>query len=495
MARHPVQHSWQTASMSQLITQAPSPVDAPIAVGTLVRIDPESKFLDRDYLTGGAPWKLLRLPGGSKSVAESWVNGARILPGQERFARTLINQGMLHPIYESRVDVDQIDVVIPVYNDISRVSRLLTMLRDFHVTIVDDASSNPSLLAEIVSTFNQSLVRLEENVGPGGARNAGLRATSRPFIWFIDDDITVDAALNVASRLFCQFSDPMISCVTPRVRGTDGNSLRDKFELRFSPLDMGARSQIVVPGGPVGYVPSACMMLRRSAVGAGFDPSLRIGEDVDLVWRLHDQGWLVRYIADVVVTHRARTSWSAWWHQRVQYGISSAELSKRHPGRLAPLRADPWTLLAWATVFIGRPSLGARIISVNSDALKERIEDSADEPDHVAREVVAKGMLKSGGPLARAIVRTFGPLLLLFALHPKLRRRVLALFVFGTAWRWRKTRLHPLDVPVAIADDVAYSVGVVKGAVKSRSLATMTPDITKSSVTLRKVLGISVQKN
>ena len=481
--------------MSQLIAQAPSPVDAPIAVGTLVRIDSESKFLDRDYLTGGAPWKLLRLPGGSKTVAQSWINGARIQPGQERFARTLINQGMLHPIYESRVDVEQIDVVIPVHNDISRVSRLLTLLSDFHVTIVDDASSNPALLAEIVSTFGQSLVRLEENVGPGGARNAGLRSTSRPFVWFIDDDVIVSDALNVAARLFCQFNDTMVSCVAPRVRGSGGHSLRDKFELRFSPLDMGARPQIVVPGGPVGYLPSACMMVRRSAVGAGFDPTLRIGEDVDLVWRLHDQGWLVRYLADVVVTHRARTSWSAWWHQRVQYGVSSGELAKRHPGRLAPLRVDPWTLVAWGTVFIGRPSLGARIISVNSEALIERLEDSADEPEHVAREVVAKGMVKSGGPLARAAVRTFGPLILLFALHPKLRRRVLALFVIGTAWRWRKTQLHPLDVPVAIADDVAYSLGVAKGAIKSRSLATMTPDITKSSVTLRKVLGISVQKN
>jgi len=481
--------------MSQLIAQAPSPVDAPIAVGTLVRIDSESKFLDRDYLTGGAPWKLLRLPGGSKAVAQSWIDGARIQPGQERFARTLINQGMLHPIYESRVDVEQIDVVIPVYNDISRVSRLLTLLSDFHVTIVDDASSNPALLAEIISTFGQSLVRLEENVGPGGARNAGLRSTSRQFVWFIDDDVTVSDALNVAARLFCQFNDPMVSCVAPRVRGTGGDSLRDKFELRFSPLDMGARPQIVVPGGPVGYLPSACMMVRRSAVGAGFDQTLRIGEDVDLVWRLHDQGWLVRYLADVVVTHRARTSWSAWWHQRVQYGVSSGELAKRHPGRLAPLRVDPWTLVAWGTVFIGRPSLGARIISVNSEALIERLEDSADEPEHVAREVVAKGMVKSGGPLARAAVRTFGPLILLFALHPKLRRRVLALFVVGTAWRWRKTQLHPLDVPVAIADDVAYSLGVAKGAIKSRSFATMTPDITKSSVTLRKVLGISVQKN
>jgi len=66
--------------MSQLIAQAPSPVDAPIAVGTLVRIDSESKFLDRDYLTGGAPWKLLRLPGGSKTVAQSWIDGARIQP-------------------------------------------------------------------------------------------------------------------------------------------------------------------------------------------------------------------------------------------------------------------------------------------------------------------------------------------------------------------------------------------------------------------------------
>jgi len=375
------------------------------------------------------------------------------------------------------------------------VSRLLTLLSDFHVTIVDDASSNPALLAEIISTFGQSLVRLEENVGPGGARNAGLRSTSRQFVWFIDDDVTVSDALNVAARLFCQFNDPMVSCVAPRVRGTGGDSLRDKLELRFSPLDMGARPQIVVPGGPVGYLPSACMMVRRSAVGAGFDQTLRIGEDVDLVWRLHDQGWLVRYLADVVVTHRARTSWSAWWHQRVQYGVSSGELAKRHPGRLAPLRVDPWTLVAWGTVFIGRPSLGARIISVNSEALIERLEDSADEPEHVAREVVAKGMVKSGGPLARAAVRTFGPLILLFALHPKLRRRVLALFVVGTAWRWRKTQLHPLDVPVAIADDVAYSLGVAKGAIKSRSLATMTPDITKSSVTLRKVLGISVQKN
>ena len=47
------------------------------------------------------------------------------------------------------------------------------------------------------------------------------------------------------------------------------------------------------------------------------------GEDVDFVWRLIDDGWLVRYLSDVAVTHPARPTWAAWWRQRVNYGRSS----------------------------------------------------------------------------------------------------------------------------------------------------------------------------
>ena len=45
----------------------------------------------------------------------------------------------------------------------------------------------------------------------------------------------------------------------------------------------------------VSYVPTAALLVRRAALdsvtpggGAVFDPALRYGEDVDLVWRLHD---------------------------------------------------------------------------------------------------------------------------------------------------------------------------------------------------------------
>jgi hypothetical protein len=80
-------------------------------------------------------------------------------------------------------------------------------------------------------------------------------------------------------------------------------------------------------------------------------------------------------------------------------------------------------------------------------------------------------------------------LVLIATLHPKLRRRALALFVVGTAWRWRYSRVRVADVPLAIADDLAYGVGVWRGAWRTRSLRALTPHITKSSIGLREVLG------
>ena len=134
----------------------------------------------------------------------------------------------------------------------------------------------------------------------------------------------------------------------------------------------------------------------------------RHGEDVDFVWRLHDHGWLVRYVADVVVTHRARSTWRGWWAQRARYGRSSSELAKRHGTRLAPFRADTWTLLTWTSVLVGKPMVGFRIIDAARDQLRERMLTTTDNADKVAGELVGRGMVRAGPLMARAVVRTFG---------------------------------------------------------------------------------------
>jgi mycofactocin system glycosyltransferase len=469
---------------------APKPVDAPVAMGTMVTLDAEAQFLDRDLIAGGAPWRLLHLPGGSRTVAERWVGGGFVRAGEERFARTLVQQGLLHPLYQCDLNLDEVDVVVPMHDDVASLRSLLTQLREFYVTVVDDGSMHPVLVNECAHQFDVVLVRLEENQGPAGARNAGFLATSRPLVWFLDVDVTVDNALDVLGRLSAQFVDPLLGAIAPRVRGGGGSSIRDHFEEQFSPLDMGSRSGLVVPGGPIGYVPSACLVVRRSAFGDGFDEELRVGEDVDLVWRLSDRGWLVRYVADIVVVHRARGTWRNWWDQRVSYGASSSDLAQRHGARVAPLRSDIWTLVAWASVLAGKPMIGARIVRVARGALRSRLAKSTDDTDRVSSEVVTKGMVRAGGPLSRALVRTFGPLVLLAALHPKLRRRALLVFAVGTAWRWRRTRFHASDVPLALTDDLAYSVGVGQGAWRTKSLKALTPHITKSSLSLRALLGL-----
>jgi mycofactocin glycosyltransferase len=459
-------------------------------MGTSVVLDQGAKFLDRDLLTGGSPWRLLRLPGGSRAVAERWVGGGEVRAGEERFARTLVQQGLLHPLYRSDAMIDDVDVIVPVHDGVDALSSLLESLNGLHVTVVDDASSDAVAVANCAQRFGADLVRLAANLGPGSARNAGARATSRPLLWFVDVDVVFDNALDVLARLRPQFDDPLEGAVAPRIRGAHGPSIRDHFEERFSPLDVGDRSALVIPNSAVHFVPSACLMVRRSSFGDGFDESLRYGEDVDLVWRLHDQGWLVRYVADVAVMHRARDSWRGWWGQRIRYGQSSSELAKRHGTRLAPFRADTCTLVTWTSALLGKPMVGLRVMHAARNQLRERMIPTTDNPDEVAGELVGRGMVRAGPLMARAAVRTFGIVILLSALHPKLRRRALTLFVVGTAYRWRSTRIRATDIPLGVADDVAYGAGVMSGAVRSRSLGALKPHITKSTLGLRNVLGL-----
>lgn len=476
--------------MSEFLPLIPTPPGSPLPEGTSVRVDDSATFVDRDLVSGGSPWRLLRLRGSSRGIVERWRAGGPVRAGEERFARTLVQQGFVHPQFDSPLSRDDIDVIVPVYGDVTALSSLLVQLAGYRVVVVDDGSRDSDIVERCANDHGASVQRITANQGPGHARNVGASVTTRKYLWFVDVDVSLDDADRVARHLEGAFNDPLVAAVAPRVRGSDGPSLRQHFESHFGPLDMGSRSSLVVPGGAVAYVPSACLMVRRDAFGDGFDTSLRVGEDVDFVWRLHDHGWLVRYDATVEVAHPARSTWREWWQQRARYGASSAELAKRHGGRLAPLRADSWTLVAWTSVVVGRPALGARIVGGARRHARDKFFRSEDDPDETANQVVTRNMVRAGGPMARATVRTFGVVLLLCALHPRLRARALGLFLVGFAWRWRHEQFHPTDVPFALADDLAYGTGVLGGALRARSWRSLTPDITKSTVGLREIMGL-----
>ena len=101
-------------------------------------------------------------------------------------------------------------------------------------------------------------------------------------------------------RLAAHLADPAVAAAAPRMVAVPaGPGWAGRYTTAACCLDLGDAEARVVPGTRVAYVPTAALVVRRAALvqgaGAGsvFDPALRWGEDVDLVWRLHAAGWRI----------------------------------------------------------------------------------------------------------------------------------------------------------------------------------------------------------
>ena len=82
---------------------------------------------------------------------------------------------------------------------------------------------------------------------------------------------------------------------------------------------------------------------------------MRVGEDVDFVWRLGAARWRVRYEPAAVMGHQHRVRLGPWMSRRADYGTSAAHLEDLHPGSVRPLYASRWTLAAWGAALAVRP--------------------------------------------------------------------------------------------------------------------------------------------
>src|SRR5260370_30770258 len=84
----------------------------------------------------------------------------------------------------------------------------------------------------------------------------------------------------------------MVGAGAPRGRPRAGQTAAGRYLDARAPVDLGPREARVAPLTRLAYVPTAALLARCSAiVGGGFDPGLRYGEDVDLIWRMIAAGW------------------------------------------------------------------------------------------------------------------------------------------------------------------------------------------------------------
>jgi len=455
--------------------------------------------------TGGSPWGVVKLgPVAARLLHRSLRAG----PAGAVAADRLLDRGLVHPVVPRRTSGRRraACVVVPAYGRADLLDRCLASLAldgpddpavpgcpdhgagscgRLDVLVVDDASPTDEV-SQVAAARGTRWVRHAHNRGPGAARNTGRDATQAPVLAFLDADCVVTPGW--LDALLPLFDDPRVGAVAPRVipRPIADDRLLTRYEHTRSALDMGPHPALVRPGAALAFLPSACLLVRREALaGHGFDEALRLGEDVDLVWRLAAAGWHVRYEPAVTVEHELRPTWHGWAARRFDYGTSAAELDRRHPGRLAPARVSAWNLAALAALAAARPLTAAVTTGAASALLARHLRRTGVRPG-LALRIAGQGVAADAATIARLLRREWWPLGLaaLVAVgrgRPGRAARWAAAGVLGVTWlEWCRTR-PDVDLAtytlVRLADDASYGSGVIAGAVRGRRPQVLLPRV------------------
>ncbi len=482
----------------------PPDVERTVADGWRVELASDARRIDDGRtVIGGAPLRVLRLtePGArfvDRLAAPGGLEPATV--GERALAGRLVDAGLavLRPGGPVPFGPDDLTVVIPVRDDLSGLLRTLpTVGRCGEVIVVDDGSSDPitrTHLGVAATSLDAEIrfVRSEVSFGPSGARQLGIEALdldvgdggaagTRPaLVAFVDADVELRA--DWLTSLIAHFADEQVAAVAPRIRSRAGSAppVLAAYEDARSSLDLGPDAAIVRPGTRVSYVPTTALVVRRAALDdiGGFDTTRSVGEDVDLVWRLHDAGWSVRFDPSVEATHPARPTVGAWLRQRYRYGTSAAELARRHGDAVAPLAIGGWSAAAWASVLLGHPVVGAVIGAGTTAALVPKL-SAVDRPVATALDLAGSGNLRAGRAAARAVWRPWWPVAVALAVvHPRSRPAVLTSAVVP-AWLEHRERRPTLGLApwlaLCLADDIAYGTGVWAGCIRARSARALLP--------------------
>ncbi len=458
-----------------------------LPMGSQVRLAHAVRRLDDGrVLVGGAPLTLMRL----SAVAHRFVSDGRVIvsdAASAALADRLLDTNLGHPDLQhvSPVCADDVTVVVPVRDRADQLDRALSSLDLFRVVVVDDASQDSEAVRKAAWRHGAHVLKLPANVGPGGARNAGLATVTTPFVAFVDCDVRVTSATIL--NLTRHFDDPSVVLVGPRITGVCQSARSrwfERYDVVASSLDLGRWSAVVRPGGAVGWLPGACLVARTSGLDDGFNPALRVGEDVDLVWRLVRAGRRVRYDATARALHEARSSLRGWLERKFSYGTSGASLARRHGRQVAPAALSPAFALAAAALLLRRRwtlPVAAAAWALGIRNVRRVLPPTAGRNATSVR-IAAVGLAWAVRQGAGLVLRHWWPATVVAAVATRsMRRSLVSALVVDALVGLRNHR--NADKPfglMALAvgrrlDDLAYGTGLWWGALRERSPRALLP--------------------
>lgn len=240
-----------------------------------------------------------------------------------------------------------IDVIVPVYNAVDRLSACLDALVDrlplyARLHVIDDASPDPAVATllqrhVLASRRAVSVRRNDSNLGFVGTVNAAMAACDGDVVLLNADTVVTHGWLDRIAA--CAASDPRIATITPFSNNAEICSLPMFCQANTPPQDPERYARAAVAAGPPAYpdLPTGvgfCMYLRRAALNAIglFDQATfgrGYGEENDWCMRASGHGWRHVLCDDAYVVHHGGASFADTGHR--PGGGQLAKLVARYP--------------------------------------------------------------------------------------------------------------------------------------------------------------------
>lgn len=230
-----------------------------------------------------------------------------------------------------------LSLIIPVYNREDEMKDLLHSLslqenKGFEVIVVEDGSKNR--VDHLVEQYSDRLdikYYYKQNSGPGLTRNYGSDRASGNYLIYLDSDCIIPPQYtevlhtflseneidafggpDAASEDFSDFQKAVSYSMTSffTTGGIRGGKLKlDRFYPRS--FNMGYRREVYDKLG-------------------GFT-GMRYGEDMELSYRLKENGCSSALITDAYVYHKRRSTAKSFFKQVFFFGVARINLYKRYP--------------------------------------------------------------------------------------------------------------------------------------------------------------------
>ena len=216
-----------------------------------------------------------------------------------------------HSAVQTDSPAPRVSVIIPAYLTAPFISGTLDSVfaetfSDYEVIVINDGSPDTADLEAALQPYMTRIRYLtQENKGPSGARNTGIRHARGEFLAFLDsDDIWLPDYLEAQVRFLDRHPEVDVSIADAlRFDGTTGETTWRMLKSG-GPRILAFAEMLRREGG---QLPSASMVRRLRVIEVGmFDEQLRMAEDLEFFVRICFPDRAVGYLCQVLVKYRQR---------------------------------------------------------------------------------------------------------------------------------------------------------------------------------------------